>query len=107
MGEEQLGCGSEGEEVSLWHEGQRRGRGYHVSCMEGGVGLLYHLPSWTGLEREELWTEINTEMNTMIKTGDHLTCDTSDQCSSEYKNQYASSLVINAATHLLLFLVCL
>lgn len=59
MGEEQRGCGRVGEEVFLWWAGQRRGRGYHVSCKEGEAGLLCHPPlrtmsTTTGLEQEEL-----------------------------------------------------
>lgn len=61
-GEEQRGCGLAGEEVFLWQGGQRRGRGYHVSCKEGGAGLLCHPPSTTktGWEQEELRRDINT-----------------------------------------------
>lgn len=55
VGEEQRGCGlAVAEEVSLWRGGQKRGRGYHVSCKEEGAGLLCHLPSTTGRELEEL-----------------------------------------------------
>lgn len=61
VGEEQRGCGWAGEEVSLWRGAQRRGRGYHVSCKEGGAGLLFHLPSMTGPEQEELRRETNAD----------------------------------------------
>lgn len=64
MGEEQRGCALAGEEVSLWQEGQRRGRGYHASCKQEEAGLLCHRPSTTGLEQEELWTRIDMLINT-------------------------------------------
>lgn len=56
MGEEQQGCGRVVEEVFLWWGGQRRGRGYHVSCREEGAELLCRPLSMTttGLEPEEL-----------------------------------------------------
>lgn len=53
-GEEQRGCGWAGEEASLWWGGQKRGRGYHVSCKEAEAGLLCQPPLTTGLGQEEL-----------------------------------------------------
>lgn len=54
------GCGREGEEAFLLWEGQRRGRGYHVSCKEEEAELLCHLPSTTTAEpeREELLLDL-------------------------------------------------
>lgn len=57
-GEERRGCGLVVEEVSLWWEGQKRARGYHVSCRAEGAGLLWLQPSMIGPELEEL-TGIN------------------------------------------------
>lgn len=53
-GEERRGCGLVVEEVFLWWEGQKRARGYHVSCRAEGAGLLWLQPSMIGLELEEL-----------------------------------------------------
>lgn len=55
MGEEQLGFGRAGEEVFLWREGPKRGRGYRVSCREEGAELPCHLSLITELEPEELF----------------------------------------------------
>lgn len=52
--EERRGCGLVVEEVSLWWEGQKRARGYHVSCRVEGVGLLWLQSSMIGPELEEL-----------------------------------------------------
>lgn len=60
VGEDQQGCGLAAGEVSLWQGGQKRGRGYHVSCTEEGVGLLCHLPLMTEREQEELRRDIKT-----------------------------------------------
>lgn len=56
MGEEQRVYELVGEEVSLWWGGQKRGRGYHMSCKEEEVELLCPPPSKvpTGLEQEGL-----------------------------------------------------
>lgn len=53
---EQQGYGRGEEAVSLWQRDQKRGRGYRVSCMEGGAELLSHWPWTAELGQEELWT---------------------------------------------------